>query len=101
VEKRTAALLTLNPHEARTAEALFERFFPADEGGPGAAGIGVLAFVDRALSGAYRHKVEDYRLGLRALDHAACERHGALFADCTPEAQDALLVDNDDGGRGA
>ena len=45
-------LVALNPHEGRTAAALFERIFPADESGPSATEIGVLAYVDRARSGA-------------------------------------------------
>jgi gluconate 2-dehydrogenase alpha chain len=93
VEDRAPALLTLNPHEARTAAALFERFFPADENGPGAKEIGVVAYVDRALSGTYRDLVEPYRLGLQALDCAAEERFGELFADCEAEEQDALISD--------
>ncbi|HZA43955.1 MAG TPA: gluconate 2-dehydrogenase subunit 3 family protein, partial [Rubrobacter sp.] len=67
-------LISLNPHEGRTAVALLERFFPADENGPGATEIGVLAYVDRALSGAYREVAESYRLGVGALDRAAHAR---------------------------
>ena len=52
MEKPLPALISLNAHEARTAAAIFERLFPADEGGPGANQIGVLAYVDRALAGA-------------------------------------------------
>ncbi len=90
---RGAALTTLNPHEARTATAIFERMFPADDETPGATAIGVVDYVDRALAGAYRDKVETYRLGLRALDAAAKARHGAAFADCVAEQQDRLLAD--------
>ena len=50
------ALISLNADEARTAAAVFERLFPADENGPGASEIGVLAYVDRALDGAYQDK---------------------------------------------
>jgi len=89
--ERQTGLITLNPHEGRTAAALFERIFPADENGPGATEIGVLAYVDRALSGAYRDDAESYRLGLAALDRAALARHGALFAECPAPEQDALI----------
>ena len=65
MQEPAPALLTLNPYEARTAAAVFERLFPRDEYGPGATEIGVLAFVDRALAGAYRDKSEIYRLGLK------------------------------------
>jgi hypothetical protein len=69
------------------------RLFPADERGPGATEIGALAYVDRALAGAYHDKVEAYRVGLAALDSAARARHGARFADCGAARQDALLAD--------
>ena len=93
MEGGSPALLTLNPHEARTADAIFERIFPADENGPGATEIGAVAYVDRALSGVYREKVEDYRLGLMAVDSAAKERFGEAFADCEPGEQDAIISD--------
>jgi hypothetical protein len=92
VEERAPALLALNPHEARTAAALFERIFPADENGPGAQEIGVVAYVDRALAGAYRDRVETYRLGLEALDRAAKGRFDGRFADCGPEGQRPLRL---------
>src|SRR5919107_3769528 len=93
MERRTSALLVLTPYEARTAAAVFERLFPADEDGPGATDIGVLAYLDRALAGAYRDQAEAYRLGLAALDLAARRRCGASFADCSAEKQDGLLAD--------
>ena len=93
MEERAPALLALNPHDGRTAAALFERIFPADENGPGASEIGVLAYVDRALAGVYRDRVETYRLGLEALDRAAKARFGLLFVDCGPEGQDVLISD--------
>jgi len=52
----------------------------------------VLDYVDRALAGAYRDHAETYRIGLAALDRAACRAHGAPFADCRPEQQDAMLA---------
>src|ERR687898_1937305 len=93
MEGQTPALLVLTPYEARTAAAAFERLFPADENGPGATGIGVLAYLDRALAGAYRDKAESYRLGLAALDLAARRRSGMPFAECSAEKQDALVTE--------
>ena len=90
--ERAPALITLNPYEARTATAIFERLFPADENGPGAAEMGVLRYVDRALAGAYRDKAEAYRLGLAAMDLAARQRYGTPFADCRYEQQDVLVT---------
>ena len=97
MERQTSALLVLTPYEARTAAAVFERLFPSDENGPGAIDIGVLAYLDRALAGAYRDKAEAYRLGLAALDLAARRRSGTPFADCSAEKKDALLAELEQG----
>jgi hypothetical protein len=51
-------LVTFNRREACTAAALFERMFPADENGAGATEIGVVAYLDGSLAGAYADKVE-------------------------------------------
>ena len=91
METTLPGLVTLNPHEARTAEALFDRMFPADENGPGASGVGVVSYLDGALAGAYADKVETYRVGLVALDRAAKSLCGAPFADCGTEQQDELI----------
>src|SRR5688500_15234864 len=97
MEGQSQALLVLTPYEARIASAVFERLFPADENGPGATGIGVVAYLDRALAGAYRDKADAYRLGLAALDLAARRRSGAPFAECPTEAQDDLISDLEHG----
>src|SRR5215211_620034 len=93
MERQASALLVLTPYEARTVADAFERLFPADENGPGATEIGVLAYLGRALAGAYRDQAEAYRLGLAALDVSARRRCGVSFADCSTEKQDALLAD--------
>src|SRR5215213_6661305 len=93
MERQSPILLVLTPYEARSAAAVFERLFQSDENGPGAIGIGVLAYLDRALTGAYRDKAEAYRLGLAALDLAASRRNGVPFADCSAEKQDALVAE--------
>jgi gluconate 2-dehydrogenase alpha chain len=93
MQGRTPALVALGPREARTAAALFERFFPTDENGPGATEIGVLTYVDRALAGAYRDRADSYRLGLAALDRAARRLHNASFADCDVGQQDDLIAE--------
>ncbi|HEX8231347.1 MAG TPA: GMC family oxidoreductase [Chloroflexia bacterium] len=89
--RQPAALIALNPYEARTVAAIFERMFPADEHGPGAIEIGVVTYLDRALAGAYRDKVETYRVGLATLDQVARRQHVTPFADCSAEQQNALL----------
>jgi hypothetical protein len=93
MEEHTRALITLNPYEARTAAAIFERLFPADEHGPGATEIGVLTYVDLALAGIYKDKAEAYKLGLAALDRIARQRYGMPFAGCGSEQQDALITE--------
>src|SRR5918997_5262616 len=97
MEGQKQALLVLTPYEARVAAAVFERLFPADENGPGATRIGVVAYVDRALAGAYRDEADTYRLGLAALDLAARRRSGTSFADCAAEQQDALITELEKG----
>ena len=91
METTLQGLVTFNRHEARTAAALFERMFPADENGAGAIEMGVVAYLDGALAGAYADKVEPYRLGLAALDRAAKQLCGKSFADCEVEQQDELV----------
>jgi gluconate 2-dehydrogenase alpha chain len=90
-------LIALNPYEARIAAAIFERLFPADDGGPGAAQIGVLTYLDRALAGFERDKLETYRVGLATLDQIARQRTGMPFADCGVEQQEALITDLEHG----
>lgn len=92
-----AALIALNPYEARTAAAIFERLFPADGHGPGATEIGVVTYLDRALAGPYRDQTEVYRVGLATLDRAARTRYGRPFADCGAADQDGLLAALEDG----
>src|SRR5262249_20819273 len=87
------ALLTFNPHEARTVTAIAERLFPADETSAGATEIGVLLYIDQALAGAYSGLVETYRLGLAALGRVALARYGVPFASCAPDQQDTQLAD--------
>lgn len=86
------ALIALNAHEARTADAIFERLFPADDSTAGASQIGVVAYLDRALAGAYADKLDTYRLGLSAIDRAAQSQQGKPFADCNADTQDAILT---------
>ena len=92
-----ATLLALTPDEALTAAAIFGRLFPVDETDPGAHEIGVLAYLDRALAGAYADQLTVYRDGLERLNGVAKERFALRFADCAPEQQDDLLGDLESG----
>ena len=87
----TEPLTTLTIKEARTADAVFERMFPADEHDPGARAIGVLTYLDRALSSAYQDHLPTYRAGLAGLDRLSLIRFGVAFADAEIGHQDALL----------
>ena len=70
------AFTALSVAEASALDALFEQLFPADESGPGASSIGVIEYLDRALSGPYAHHLETYRLGVYALDAESERRFG-------------------------
>src|ERR1700751_2783812 len=85
------ALTALSVAEASTLDALFEQLFPGDESGPGASAIGVIQYLDRALSGPYAHHLETYRLGVYALDGESESRFGKPFADADGSQQSELI----------
>jgi gluconate 2-dehydrogenase alpha chain len=89
--------LWLSPDLAETATALFDRMWPADELGPSASEIGVVTFLDRALSGEDRHLQELYRSGLRAVEAEARDRCGAAFTAGAPAEQDRVIADLEHG----
>ncbi len=91
--QESQGFVTFNEHEARTATAIFERLFPADQSGPGATEIGVTNYVDKALAGPYGDQLEIYRAGLSGLNSGAKEQYGTDFAACTLHQQDALLTE--------
>lgn len=86
------SFIVFNPHQARTASAIFDCMFPADEYSSSAADIGVVEYVDRALAGAYSDEAENYRLGLAALDQASMRLCGKAFADAAHDQQRALIA---------
>src|SRR5258708_7108184 len=85
-------LVVFTPAEARTLSAILERFFPADESGPGATEIGVLDYLDRALGGPYAELRDLYRLGLFAIDRASGSRFHTDFAQASADQQDSLFA---------
>lgn len=91
------AFLALTHQEARTIAAVFERMFPADNELPGATEIGATAYLDRALGGVEREFLPLYQAGLTRLDAIARARSGHAFADCSPQDQDALLGELEQG----
>ncbi len=82
----------LGPAEAATLDAFFEQLFPADESGPGASSIGVIHYLDRALSGPYSHHLEIYRLAVYALDAESEGRFSKPFVDTDPKQQQELIT---------
>ena len=86
------AFTALNPTESATLDALFEQLFPADEYGSGASSIGVIRYLDRALSGPYAQHVEVYRLGVYALDAESGERFGKPFIEADSAQQQELIA---------
>jgi gluconate 2-dehydrogenase alpha chain len=85
------ALTALNQAEAATLNALFEQLFPGDENGPGASSIGVIQYLDRALSGSYIHHLETYRLGVDALDAESVHRFNRPFIEADQAQQQELI----------
>ncbi|MBV9272767.1 MAG: gluconate 2-dehydrogenase subunit 3 family protein [Verrucomicrobia bacterium] len=85
------ASISLNQHHYAMLDAIFERMFPADGDGPGAAQIGVTNYLDQALSGAYTHLQPFYRLALEALDREARKRCFKSFIEISGEEQDAII----------
>src|SRR5580692_4064226 len=86
------ALTALNQVEAATLNAFFEQLFPGDENGPGASSIGVLQYLDRALSGPYGHHLEAYRLGVYALDAESLLRFDRQFIEADSIQQQELIA---------
>src|ERR1700759_602988 len=84
-------LTALNFAEVATLDAFFEHLFPADEYGAGAASIGVIQYLDRALSGPYARHLETYRLGVYALDAESVHRCNKPFVEADPVHQQELI----------
>jgi gluconate 2-dehydrogenase alpha chain len=86
------AFTALNLSEAATLDALFEQLFPADENGPGASSIGVIQYLDRALSGPYGPHLETYRLGVYALNAESVSRFAKTFVEADFIQQQELIT---------
>jgi gluconate 2-dehydrogenase alpha chain len=86
------AFTALNLAEAATLDTFFEQLFPADEYGPGASSIGVIRYLDRALSGPYAEHLETYRLGVYALDAESLDRFGKPFVNADSVYRQELIA---------
>lgn len=76
--------------EARTIEAICEQIVPADQD-PGAAGAGVVNYIDRQLAGFLHGFQKIYRDGIVEVDLASQARFGARFASLNTEQQASIL----------
>jgi gluconate 2-dehydrogenase gamma chain len=78
--------------EAKTVEAISERFIPADQD-PGAAWAGVVRYIDRQLAVCFKFRVfrELYRQGLAGIDQTSTALFHARFVELTSEQQGAVL----------
>lgn len=86
--------------EARTLARLCDAIIPAD-GDPGAVAAGVLAFLDRQLTGPYRRHRAAYRDGLAAIDQFALSRFSRPFAGLAPADAERLLTSLSSGPEAA
>jgi gluconate 2-dehydrogenase alpha chain len=89
---KNQAFTALSLEEAATLDALFEQLFPTDDRGPGASQIGVINYLDRALSGPYARHLETYRLGVQALELESEFRFRKRFAEIDSAQQQELIA---------
>jgi gluconate 2-dehydrogenase gamma chain len=82
---------TLTAEAFATLHAVCARLIPTDENGPGATEAHAADYIDRALGGALAAARSDYTLGLTAIDRAARQKFGAVFAKLAPPQQDGVL----------
>jgi gluconate 2-dehydrogenase gamma chain len=81
----------LSPTEVPIVEAFAEQVWPSDDAGLGGAEVGVVYYIDRALSGPYQQYQPVYREGLDWLNEAAVSEYGSGFAELAAADQTAFL----------
>lgn len=91
--QRNDPFTTLSAGEGRAMRAFAARIIPSGDGLPGADEAGAAWFVDGALAGPMADARELIAGGLADLDGRASAAHGALFADTSPDQQDAIMGD--------
>ena len=87
---RGVTLQALTGQQAQLVEAIAGRIFPATDT-PGAVEAGALFYIDRALAGAHKHLLPQYRRGLKALERRAKAKFGSPFLKLSAAHQDAAL----------
>ena len=115
-------LLFFTEDEAAFIDAAVERLIPDDEHGPGARALGSTIFIDRQLAGSYGRAArwymqgpwdkgsgtqgyqlrltpaQLYRAAIKAIDeHCRAQFGGKRFAELSPDMQDGLLQQMEDG----
>lgn len=91
------AFENLTATEADLLEAVVERLIPTDANGPGAREARAAHYIDRALGGALASSRPAYASGLEALDRYAQSSRGKRFGQLSPEDQDGVLSDCEQG----
>ena len=82
---------TLTAGAFATLHAVCARLIPTDDNGPGATEAHAAEYIVRALGGPLAAARSDYKLGLAAIDRAARQTFGTVFAKLAPPQQDAVL----------
>jgi gluconate 2-dehydrogenase gamma chain len=83
---------SVTPVELETLAAIVDRIFPETDT-PGAVEIGVLNYIDIALTGDYAALAPLYRQGLRAVNRVARAKFAKRFPDLNEEQKDAVLTE--------
>jgi gluconate 2-dehydrogenase gamma chain len=87
----------LNQDDSAAIEAFAERLMPGAPGKPGARDVGVLNYIDLALSGAYEDLQDFYRRGCAALEAHCQQAHKKSFAQLSAADQDAVIKAMEEG----
>lgn len=85
------AMVTFSNAEAATLSAIADRIWPPDDEHPGAAEIGAVYYIDRALAGPYSHYADVYHRLLAQMDDTALAEEGFMFHELGGGQQDAIL----------
>ncbi|KAF1721687.1 gluconate 2-dehydrogenase subunit 3 family protein [Pseudoxanthomonas wuyuanensis] len=88
--------LTLDERQRRIATALCDLIVPADDDGPGAVAVGVVAFINEWVSAPYPRQVADRKLildGFDWLDAQARQRFSRSFAGLSESQRRAICDD--------
>lgn len=88
--------LTMTKAELLATAALGDLILPAEGSAPAPSAVGVPAFIDEWVSAPYPDQHKDRALiipGLAWLDQESKTRNGVVFAEASPDKQNAILDD--------